>query len=290
MTNSKIGVNIRDLRKTHGETQQELGRALNVEFNTISMYESGKRQPDLQTIQAIASHYGFPVDRLIREDFSGLDFNFNELTWDRMISTLEATFPIVSTAKALEDPHFSKGYEYTTQIWNKIKKIKSAGETLMRSVFERASVEYGESLEKSETIESAANLLWLIFVMYSLLPDEHSVKMGEAILYEKALGTDFLKNYVIKDANRISKENEDNKKAYARDTHESVMAFLQVLKESQDYVYLADYYLALKYIIGMAGNDYSDDMNKTIGMEMMLSFLTLENPYAFKYVESCLKL
>jgi len=30
-------------------------------------------------------------------------------------------------------------------------------------------------------------------------------------------------------------------------------------------------------------------MNKTIGMEMMLSFLTLENPYALKYVESCLK-
>lgn len=289
MTNSKIGVNIRDLRKAHGETQQELGRALNVEFNTISMYESGKRQPDLQTILVIADHYGFPVDRLIREDFSDLDFNFHELTWGRMISTFEAILPIVSTVKALEDPHFSKGYEYTMQIWNKIKNMKSTGEILMRSVFERASEEYGESFEKSATIESAANLLWLIFVMYSLLPDEHSEKMGEAILYGKALRADFLKNYMIKDANRISKENENNKKSYARDMHESVMAFLHILKVSQDYASLADYYLALKYIIGMAGNDYSDDMNKTIGMEMMLSFLTLENPYAFKYVEICLK-
>ncbi len=72
--------------------------------------------------------------------------------------------------------------------------------------------------------------------------------------------------------------------------HESVMALLQILKGSPDYADLADYYLALKYITGMAGNDYSDDMNKTIGMEMMLSFLTLANPYAFKYVDSCIKL
>ncbi len=290
MTNSKIGENIRNLRKSHGETQQELGRALKVEFNTISMYESGKRQPDLQTIQAIADRYGFPVDRLIRENFSDLNFSFSGLTWDRMISIAESTFPMVSTVKALEDPHFTKGYEHTTKIWNKIKNIKSDGETFMRSEFERAFKEYGDSLEKSETIESAANLLWLIFVMYSLLSDEHSVRLGEAILYDKALGTDFLKNYVIKDANRISKEDEENKKSYARDMHESVMACLQILKESQDYADLADYYLALKYIIGMAGNDYSDDMNKTIGMEMMLSFLTLANPYAFKYVDSSIKL
>ena len=290
MTNSKIGENIRNLRKSYGETQQELGRALNVEFNTISMYESGKRQPDLQTIKAIADRYGFPVDTLIREDFSNINLSFNGLTWDRMISIAEAIFPMVYSVKALEDPHFAKGYEYTTNIWNKIKNIKSTGDELMYSLFERAYKEYVQSLEIFETIESAANLLWLIFVMYSLLPDEHSVKLGEAILYEKALSADFVKNYVIKDANRISRENEENKKSYARDKHESVMIFLQILKKSPDYADLADYYLAMKYIIGMAGNDISDDMNKTIGMEMMISFLTLANPYAFKYVDNCIKL
>jgi len=38
---NKIANNIRDLRKFHRETQKELGKAINVEENTIYMYESG---------------------------------------------------------------------------------------------------------------------------------------------------------------------------------------------------------------------------------------------------------
>ena len=71
---TKIAVSIRDLRKAHGETQKELGLAIHVEENTLSMYESGKRQPDIQTIQTIAEHYGFPVDRLLSDVFSEMDF------------------------------------------------------------------------------------------------------------------------------------------------------------------------------------------------------------------------
>jgi len=48
---------------------------------------------------------------------------------------------------------------------------------------------------------------------------------------------------------------------------------------------IADYYLALRYIIGLANNDYGREMNWAIGMEMMLSFLSFGNLYAFKFVE-----
>ena len=49
---------------------------------------------------------------------------------------------------------------------------------------------------------------------------------------------------------------------------------------------LADYYMALRYVIGMVANDYSDDLNKTIGMEMLLSFAELGNKYVIRYFKA----
>ena len=83
----------------------------------------------------------------------------------------------------------------------------------------------------------------------------------------------------MKDSNPISKENTSNKRAYVEDSQETVVALIQVLKESVEYSNLADYYMALRYVIGMVANDYSDDLNKTIGMEMLLSFAELGNKY-----------
>lgn len=281
---NKLGKNIKDLRKAHGETQQELGRAIGVEFNTISMYESGKRQPDLQILQSIASHYGYTVDQLIRADFSDLDLSNIVFTWENIVSMLGIIFPIVSSDKALEDPCFAKGYAYTKKIIADLKK----GEAVMRGLFERALDEYSYSLKESGTKESAANILWLVYVLYSLLPDEHSIKIGKALLYGKAARTEFIKNYVLKNKGDANEETEMNKKLYARDMSEVIVACIQLLKGSPEYTNSADYYLALRYVIGMVDTDYGQDWNKAIGMEMMLSFLTLSNPYAFAFVEKAL--
>lgn len=283
---SSIGKNIRNLRIAHGETQKELGNVINISDTAIAMYESGKRMPNLETIMVIASHYGIPVDRLIRSDFTDFDFSNTIFTWEKIVSTLEVFFPVIITDKALEDPSFSKGYGYTKMIMTELKK----GGTIMRSLFERALDVYSESLEETETLESAANILWLIYLMYSLLPDEHSVKVGEAILYSKATGTDFIKNYLLKKERDINAENEMNKKLYTRDISEVVFYYIRFLKDSAEYANLADYYLALRYVIGMVDTEFGQDLNKAIGIEMMLSILSIGNPYAFKLIEKMLSI
>ena len=198
-----------------------------------------------------------------------------------MISLMEARFPIICTNGALKDKHFAKGLEYTHRIWNSVKKGNDA---IFRSAFERAMDEYS----KSDAEEAIANILWLIFVMYLLLPDEHTGKIGEAVLNKKATGPGFWKNYVLRDANPISKESAENKCAYANDMHLTIMECIKELKDSALYSDLGDYYWALKYILGLAANEYSDDFNEAMGLEMMLSLLTLGNKYAFCYFDkSC---
>ena len=282
---SKIAKNIRDLRKAHGETQKELGRAINVEENTISMYESGKRQPDMQTIQTIAEHYGFPVDRLMDDDFSQMDFKISTMTWDKMIATLEVQFPIICSDKAMQDQHFAQGYKRTQEIWG---ELKSSHEGIMRSAIESALKEYESSLiDNPETVESAANMLWLTFINYALMPDEHSVKIGEAVQFGKSLKSDFVKKYVLKDSNPISVESASNKREFVKDSQEAIALLIRILKESGNYSDLADYYIAIRYVIGMVDNEYSDDLNKTIGMEMLTTFAELGNGYALNLFKEC---
>jgi len=281
---SKIAKNIRDIRKAHGETQSDLASAINVSETAVGNYETGARQPDMQTIQAIAEHYGFPVDRLLNEDFSHMDFKLSTLTWEKAMDVMAIQFPIICTDEAMQDPNFAEGYRRTQEIWSKVKEGQAG---IMRSFIESAFQKYEDAIiDNNELVEAVANTLWLTFLVYALMPDEHSVKMGEAVLFGKSLKKDFVKNYVLKDANPISKENAANKRAYVADSQETVIALIRILKESDEYADLADYYMALRYVIGMVANDYSDDLNKTIGMEMLLSFAELGNKYVIRYFKA----
>ena len=288
-TTSKLGKNIKDLRKAHNETQAELGEAIGVEHNTISTYESGRSQPDLDLLKKIAARYGYPIDQLIRADFSSLDFSDVNFSWENMITFMfEIMFPIACSDTALKDPYFEQGYEYTRKI---INDMQTGEGEVKRNVFEMAIDEYSKSVDESGTMESAANILWLIYVLFSLIQvqDEHSIRMGRKIKRGEVTGTDFIKDYMFKHESTTNKESEANKKLFARDMNECISECMGMLKSSSEYANLADYYLALKYIIGMVDTDYGQDTNKIIGMEMMLSFLSLGNPYAFDYVDKSLK-
>lgn len=63
---------------------------------------------------------------------------------------------------------------------------------------------------------------------------------------------------------------------------------LKTLKSEQEWSDLADYYLALRYVVGMVDTDLSTEMNLAVGMQMMLSFMTLGNSHAFTFCKTCL--
>lgn len=52
-----FGMRLKCLRKQDELTQAELGRTLNIAKSTISMYESGRREPDFETIEKFADYF-----------------------------------------------------------------------------------------------------------------------------------------------------------------------------------------------------------------------------------------
>lgn len=60
-----IGEKIVLLRKKLGKTQDELAKHLGSTRQSVSFYESGKRNPDPNTINAIADFFGCSTDYLL---------------------------------------------------------------------------------------------------------------------------------------------------------------------------------------------------------------------------------
>lgn len=62
---NQIGNNIKKLRRVKEVTQEQLAEHLNVTRQTISGWETGKNQPDIETLQWIAEYFGVSVEEVI---------------------------------------------------------------------------------------------------------------------------------------------------------------------------------------------------------------------------------
>lgn len=56
---------LNELRKSKGISQLKLALALNTNQNTISRYETGEREPDINTLIQIADYFNVSIDYLL---------------------------------------------------------------------------------------------------------------------------------------------------------------------------------------------------------------------------------
>lgn len=59
---------LRKLRQSHKLTQIELAKRLGLSYSAISMYERGERQPNFETLEAIADFFNVPMSTLIEKN------------------------------------------------------------------------------------------------------------------------------------------------------------------------------------------------------------------------------
>ena len=65
MKDNYFGKTLKSLRIEKGLSQRKLGEALQVVNQTISFWESGSREPDIDTLLEIAKFFQVPVSYLI---------------------------------------------------------------------------------------------------------------------------------------------------------------------------------------------------------------------------------
>ena len=67
MKNNIFGKRLKELRIEKGLSQQKLGEILGFCNQTVSFWESGSREPDLDTLVKIAHFFEIPYEELLEE-------------------------------------------------------------------------------------------------------------------------------------------------------------------------------------------------------------------------------
>lgn len=281
MDDNQLGRNIQHLRRIHGETLEELGKVIISAKSTVKGYENGSRKPDLEKMQLLAAHYNKSVDELLYTDLTGVDSMEMDLNSSaHMIELLNVIIPLFTSEEAMENKAFKKGYELSQNLLNSFAKAEIlSGNTIVR-IFEA----YAEAVDTSESPEALANLMWTIFVWWSQLYDTKELLSMQNRLLSKKLG---IKYYMhLKDT--TSKEIKEKRLGFITDVNDMINEILRTLKSELEWADLADYYLALRYVMGLVDTELSNEMNTAVGMQMMLSFMTLGNSYAFRFCKTCM--
>lgn len=75
-----LGNLIRFYRKSRGMSQLQLAEAVGCSKSTIAMYETGKREPDMDQIEALADVFNIRIRDLVPERENSAHVNVSE--WD----------------------------------------------------------------------------------------------------------------------------------------------------------------------------------------------------------------
>lgn len=67
MKNNSFGKRLKELRIEKGFSQRELGKIFNVCNQTISFWETGSREPDLDTLVKIVKFFDVTYEDLLEE-------------------------------------------------------------------------------------------------------------------------------------------------------------------------------------------------------------------------------
>lgn len=281
MKDNQLGRNIKHLREMHAETLDELGAVIHCAKSTVKGYENGSRKPDLQTLQAIGMHYNKTVDELMNTDLTDLgDLTLDLNSLSGMIQLINVIVPLYRSDKAMENDNFRKGYELAQRLLDGFSKAEVMSGNIIVRIFES----FITAAEESESPESVANLMWSIFIWWTQMynPDQ-MLSLQNKMLSKKLTFKDYMK---LRDTEDV--KTKEKRASFIKDFDEIIKVALRALKSEQEWSDLADYYLALRYVVGMVDTELTYEMNSAVGMQMMLSFMTLGNDLAFKFCDTCL--
>lgn len=276
--------NIKHLRTVYGETQLELSLAIGLDSpNTISNYEKGKRCPEPEIRKKIAAHFRITEDELVNSDFSYLKIPTTFVNDKKsMVDLTLLILPIIRTEESMKDTDFQKAYEAHMRAVETMKAGKSFSDTDYEICFDC----YQNSYDKNGTTESVANILWWLLMIEFGLKNQWMIEGAKALAEKNINGNQFIKNYYLKDMSETFSDTNEQPISMGEmsDFEGIIVETLRELKSDSVYSELADYYIALRYSFGCIDNDLTDEMNRSIGNEMMLTFAQLGNHYAKTFI------
>ena len=275
----KIGKNIKALREAHGETQKELATTLYFDVNTISKYERGKKVGsgqkkayDYDLLKNIAKHYGIPVEWIAESDLSDLKLPNYFYQENPDISNLNRKiYPVLKPKIEVENQEFYRAYYAHVQFFEITPDISDEEyEQLINDIFEGYSNSCEDSLVSLINLASFMIYFRVKFKLVSQAGEFSRIKNPKLKIYSKI-------NALSENERKIDLEDWD-------DFQEMIFEIFAELKKKQFCSDLVDYLIAQMYSNQLIEN-YLNETNSIVGLEMMNTLKLLKNSYAIRFMK-----
>lgn len=277
MIKYNIGNNIYFLRKYYNETQADLAFSIGLDSpNTITNYELGDRFPKPEILEKIALHFRISTDELLYSDYSGMGSGAS--AFQRLAELPNATLefmPVFSSEKAMQNADFQKGYA----IHQRFIQSMETGPGLTEKDLNECIHAYTHAAEEGNVMDAIANLLWLTVIIETASGNQWGLHFIDAFKNNREDICSAIREHFLRDT-----EVEEDAPLFTKDDQhkleENVFELIRLLKATPDWADLADYYIALLYILNGISNGLSADLNLTIGRELLVVLHRTGNHYA----------
>lgn len=277
-----LGQNIRSLRKAFGETQLDLALAIGANgSNLISQYESGERIPERDNLLKIAKHYRITENKLLNCNYENMRHLAHIPVGDMEYSLemFRKMFPFVCTPEALQDQDFDKAHVIHNRMIDALKEGYGFDQVPVEEC-----IELYKKAGKNGIVEATVNhLSWLMFLGFftvfftpRLLETLDLVDINNATIKDVIGG-------ILPTFDEPGSENEfdisSDLAEFLDECEVDILYDIMLLRKSTDYSDLGDFYLALRYKLGLLRNSLSIEMNSAVGDELLLTFSLMGNKY-----------
>ncbi|MCF2554396.1 helix-turn-helix domain-containing protein [Faecalicatena contorta] len=263
--------NMKFLRKSYNMNQREFAKIISVSQHGLSQYETGKRGVNYEFVQTIANYFRIPIEIFVKEDLSEILEFHSDIDLKYLSELFETMFPIFQPSTKTSDKYFQKGYDILSDIIEASKEYKYIEMKKLNDCIASFVLSYN----KFCTIESIANCVGFMILIYAPVFDKRKQAIGEQIIEQQK----FNKKLLLQ-----NKADDDSAwKEFVEENDDFILEGIRILKGYEQWAPLGDYYFALRYLVNVVDNEYEEDMNNLIGEELMSALVRLENDYAMVY-------
>lgn len=277
--------NLKHLRKSFGETQEDLADFLFTSKSAISNYESGLRFPDEDVLNKISKHYQVTLSQLLNEDLTVTPSVFDYIKGldEDSYHLLNRIFIPFKLKDSLTSKEYKKAFEeHLKLLYGSIEEKETVDIGFIIDVYEDSIGNYDKPI-------FLLNFLSFYFLMglSFLNTSDDTLDLEQFISYlrtKKRNKKDIkkvLSNFVYLDSDEFGNENVDLESR--REFDESLLFIIEKLKKTQ-YSDVAYYYFALRYLFNIPNNSENRATNRLIGMTLINDLAEINNKYANKFI------
>lgn len=255
--------------------------ALGVTPSAVSQWLNGKKKPGKDSLEKISKRYSITVEQLQYSDLSERQLVELPPSKRELAEMGKSLYPFVKSEEALKNPHFYCAYCAYKQLHEASSSNPVANDRLVDVMLE----EYRLAISEDGCVEAACNLMTVILITTTAMVNQQLIRQLDRVPENSPHIRTIFKHVDLGDIPLRTEEDEQFLKFYIKEMDEEIRELLSLIRTSTLYHDYAEYFVALRYFLGAADNEYDLSTNRQIGSEMMKSFAEMGNELAIKFFQ-----